>query len=788
MRVSTLAGGLLVVAGRLALAAPQGSTSLENAVYKDPKASIDDRVADLLGRMTIEEKLGQLMQGDMSNWLNINTGVYNRTALEANFEYKQGSFYVGFPIPWDWAARGITLGQKYLVEETRLGIPAFVQTEGLHGFLLPNATIFNSPIGFGCSFNPDLVQKMADVIAKEAIAFGVNQLFAPLSDLARELRFGRVEECNSEDPFLAGEISTAIVKGFQNRHVSSMLKHFVGASNPEGGVNTAPVHGGERELRTTWLPPFKKPIEEGGALAIMAGYTAYDGIPTVADRHILADILKGEWGYEYYVMSDAGGTDRLSDAFKTCPDKTTQAGRECITKTILEAGTDVEMGGGSFNFRSIANLTQSGQLDISVVDEAVARQLKSKFKIGLFENPYASVKNTSIKYEVHTDRNVAVARELDRESIVLLENHDNTLPISKTAKVAVIGPMAHGFVNYGDYVPYKSSQRGVTPYDGIKAAIGDDNVIYAKGCERWSNDDSGFPEAIAAAEAADVAVVVVGTWSRDQNELWQGLNATTGEHVDVHSLNLVGAQSKLVRAIADTKKPTVVVFSSGKPITEDWIANYTSALVQQFYPSEQGGNALADILFGDYSPSGKLSVSFPHDVGTTPAYYDYLNSARSWPDPGKEYDNGTIVFGHNYVLNNPVPWYAFGFGRSYTTFKFANIKLSKSSVGYAEAQTTATVTVIVDVTNTGDRDGQEVVQVYVRDLVSSVTTPNQLLKGFKKVSLKAGETKNVRIVIKVADLGLWNLAMKYEVERGQFQFAVGSSSIDIHGTATFEVV
>ncbi|KAK6526350.1 hypothetical protein TWF694_004949 [Orbilia ellipsospora] len=787
MRVSSITGGLLLAAVQLAHAIPQGSVP-SNAVYKDPKASIDDRIADLLSRMTIDEKLGQLMQGDLSNWIDINTGAYNRTGLLNNFVYKQGSFYVGYPIPWDWLADGINKGQKYLVEETRLGIPALVQTEGLHGFLIPNATIFNSPIGFGSSFNPDLVKKAADVIGKEAIAFGVSQLFAPVADLARELRFGRVEECTSEDSFLASTIVTSVVEGFQGRGVAAMLKHFVGASNPEGGINCGPVHGGERELRTTWLHAFKKPIVEGGAMSIMSGYTAYDGIPTVADHHVLTDILRNEWGYEYYVMSDAGSTDRLSDAFKMCPDKTTQAGRECITTKVLTAGNDVEMGGGSFNFRSIANLTSSGKLDMAVVDTAVGRQLRTKFALGLFENPYGSVPPTKLDREVHTDRNVAVALELDRESIVLLENHDKTLPLSKSAKVAVIGPMAHGFMNYGDYVPYKSSQRGVTPYDGISAKIGAKNVVYAKGCERWSNDESGFPEAVNAANSADVAVVVVGTWSRDQNELWAGLNATTGEHVDVSNLNLVGAQAKLVKAIADTKKPTVVVFSSGKPITEDWIANYTSALVQQFYPSEQGGNALADVLFGDYNPSGKLSVSFPHDVGTAPAFYDYLNSARSWPDPGKVYDNGTIVFGHNYVLNNPVPWYTFGFGRSYTTFKFANVKLNKKTVAWSEAQTTGTITAIVDVTNTGDRDGQEVVQVYISQAVSSVVTPNQLLKGFQKVMLKAGETQNVRIQIPVSDLGLWNQQMKYEVERGDYLVGVGNSPIDIFGTATFSVV
>lgn len=307
-------------------------------------------------------------------------------------------------------------------------------------------------------------------------------------------------------------------------------------------------------------------------------------------------------------------------------------------------------------------------------------------------------------------------------------------------------------------------------------------VTFAQGCERWSNDQSGFAEAISTAEAADVTVVVVGTWSRDQNELWQGLNATTGEHVDVASLKLVGAMPHLVRAIIDTGKPTVVVFSSGKPITEPWISTDASALVQQFYPSEQGGNALADVLFGDVNPSGKLSVGFPYDVGTTPIYYDYLNSGR-YVGPGKEYANGTLEFGHQYVLNTPVPLYEFGYGKSYSTFHYSELSLSKTTATASDS-----ITATIKITNNSTRDGTEVVQLYVKDIISSVVVPNILLKGFSKVEIAAGETKSVEIPLAIQELGLWDITMKYVVEPGDFVVFVGSSSADLRANATLTVV
>lgn len=765
----------------------QSDGSLANAPYKDPSLPVEARVEDLLGRMTIHEKAAQLMQGDISNWLNTTSGAFNHTGLVQNFEQKAGQFYVGYPIPWEWLADSIKAGQDYAVNETRLGIPALVQTEGIHGFLIGNATIFNSPIGYACSWNKSQVHEMAVQIAKEAKALGVSQLFAPLADLARELRYGRVEETFGEDGYLAGEIAYSYIQGLQSEGVMATVKHYTAFSNPEQGLNTGPVHGGERELRTTWLPPFHRAIIDAGAWSIMGSYNSYDGVPQVADPHTLTEILRDEWGYEYFVTSDAGATDRLANAFMICDSDLNSfggpitEGNECITLNALPAGNDVEMGGGSFNFRSIPELVASGRLSEEVVDTAVERLLRAKFAMGLFKNPYQIAPQSEWHDIINDGHAKQLAREIDRDSIVLLKNDHDILPLRKNQKIAVIGPMADGWMNYGDYVVYQSQYRGVTPLSGIQAAANSDSVTYAQGCERWSLDQSAFPAAVSAASEADVAVVIVGTWSRDQMELWAGLNATTGEHVDVNSLDLVGAMRPLLQAIVNTTTPTVIVFQSGKPLTETWISNTTASLVQQFYPSEQGGHALADILFGDANPSGKLSVSFPHSVGDLPVYYDYLNSGRT-TDPGFTGRDGQMYFGHQYVFGTPQPWFEFGYGLSYTTFSYSNVTLSARNVS-----ATDTITASVRVTNTGTRDGAEVVQMYVKDVLASVDVPNLQLKGFEKVMIAAGETAIVEILLKVSDCGLWDKKMQYVVEPGEFIVYVGASSLDVRGSAKFSV-
>lgn len=565
-----------------------------------------------------------------------------------------------------------------------------------------------------------------------------------------------------------------------------MLKHYAAYSKPLQGLNTAPVEMGERELRSIWLPSYKSGID-AGAWAVMSAYSSLDGVPQVADYHTLTEILRDEWGFDGWVSSDAGGTDRLANAFPVCPmplnsyGKNITEGNKCVALQTLPAGGDVEMGGGSFNFRSIPELVAAGQLDSHVVDTAVSRVLKAKFRMGLFENPYMIPAETEWSSRINNAYAKQLARELDRDSIVLLKNEAKHLPISKDKKVAVIGPMAAGYMNYGDYVVYQSQYRGVWPLTGIQNAIGNASVTYAQGCERWSNDQSGFSEAVSLAEAADVAVVVVGTWSRDQNQLWEGLNATTGEHVDLDNLDLVGAMRPLVQAIVNTSTPTVVVFSSGKPVTETWLANTTASIVQQFYPSEEGGNALADVLFGDYSPSGRLSVSFPRSVGDLPVYYNYPRSGRI-TNPGFVGADGQLYFGHQYVLGNPQPWYEFGYGLSYTSFDYSSPTLSQYNASVHD-----TVKVSVNVTNNGTVDSAEVVQMYVRDDIASVDVPVQQLRGFEKVWIPAGQTVAVEMDLCVKDLGLWNRSMKHTVEPGSFTVFVGASSTDHRGNATLWV-
>ena len=696
---------------------------------------------------------------------------------------KAGTFYVGYPITWDWLVTNIKRGQDYLVNETRLGIPAIVQSEGIHGFLIEDATIFNSPIGRACSWNPNLIRQMAEQIAVESAALGVNQVFAPLADLARELRYGRVEETYGEDASLAGEMVYNYVRGVQSRNVSAMVKHFAAYSAPEQGLNTGPVHGGQRELRTTWLPSFHRAIIDAGAWAVMGAYHSYDAIPAISNHHIQEEILRQEWGYKFLVMSDAGATDRLFDYFKTCAVNDF----ECVTLATLPNGNDVEMGGGSFNYRSIPWLIGNGTLSEAEVDKAVTRVLRVKLTMGLFEHPYPAAPSFQGDSIINTPSAKTLARTLDAESIVLLQNPNKTLPLSKSSKIAVIGPFASGFMNYGDYVVSDSQYRGVQYLDGILAAIGptsNTTVSYALGAERWSTSESHIPAAVASARAADAAVVIVGTWSRDQAQLWEGLNATTGEHVDVSTLSLFGAQRALLRAIIATHTPTVIVFSSGKPITEPWISHTSAALLQHFYPSEQGGHALADVLFGAQNPSGRLAVSFPRDVGSLPVTYDRLASARpAHPDAGFVRADGGVSFGHQYVLGSPAPWFEFGFGLSYTEFSYGAIEVSEHIVGPDEE-----VVLRVEVANVGNRSGAEVVQVYVRDELASVEVPGLRLRGFEKVFFEVGEVKIVEVLLRVRDWGVWGRDMVYVVEKGEFTVFVGASSGDLRGNVTLTIV
>ncbi|KAI0734869.1 glycoside hydrolase superfamily [Fomitopsis betulina] len=760
-------------------------------IYKNPNASIDDRVNDLLPRMTLQEKVAQLIQCDLDGWMNLtdpndDTKAYNASGLVEELTYKAGAIWGGYLMPWDKWVYGITIGQQYLLENTTLGIPAIVQSEGLHGFT-NNGTIWPSPIGLAASFNAPLLEAAAETIGSEAEGLGFHQLFAPVLDLSRELRWGRVEENYGEDPFLTGEMGAAYVRGVQNgrrkntsdtavARISATCKHFTAYGSPQGGLNLAQVTGGERELRTYYLKPFDRacaasnPAIEGGstALSLMSAYSSYDGVPVISSYHILTEILREEWQYPYYVTTDAGSPDLLMTWHYTCAD------RECVAKQTLENGLQMEMGGGTYTYLTLPDQVAAGTVNVSYIDETVKTVLRTKFALGLFENPYPYPDYLAT---LRTPETRDVLHQMEQEQIVLLENRNSVLPISKDVRsIALIGPQVDR-VTFGDYVFHNATLNALTPLQGFTQLLANSTLFpnpptlrFAQGCELWSNDESQFPAALAAANASDVAVVMVGTWSLDQTLLWEpGTNATTGEHVDLSSLALVGAQRALVEAIVGTGTPTVVVFVSGKPVAEPWIAANADAVIQQFYYGELGGLAIAEIAFGVANPSGKLPVSFPQSVGTAPAFYNYYKDGRP-VDAGYVAPNGTLVFGHQYVLDTPQPIWSFGHGLSYTTFNYTNLELSSYAIG-----TTDDFTVTVTVENTGSVDGKEVVQVYLTDQVSSVVTPNQFLAGFTKVFIPAGGAETVTMQINSTQLALWSLDGRYVVEPGNFTVKVGTS-------------
>lgn len=769
------------------------STSVPSGtpLYKNPNAPIEDRIKDLLPRMTIEEKVAQIIQGDINGWMDMtdakdNTLTHNATGLANMMKYKAGSIWAGYSATEEKLAYAVTVGQKYLMENTTLGIPAMFQSEGLHGFT-NNGTIFPSPLSMACSFNTDLVRKVAAAVTNEAEPFGISQIFAPVVDLSRELRWGRVEENFGEDHFLNGEMGLAFVEGLQTgkrRNASSTAiarmaatcKHFAAFGSPQGGLNLAQVSGGERELRSTYLRPFNRACMN--ALAIMTAYSSYDGIPAMTNDHLLVEILRREWGYKYWAVSDAGAVDLPMTLHGTCDS------RECCAKLALENGLQGEMGGGTYTYLTLPDQIRAGKVSEAALDETVSYMLRTKFSMGLFENPYPYA---DYEGRIRTNETLTLLHQIERESIVLLENHNNTLPLSKTGlkSVALIGPSA-GQVIMGDYVFFGAKDNGVSPLDGFKRVLAGTNVQvnYAEGCKLWSASETGFPEAVAAAEKSDIAVVVVGTWSLDQTQLWSGINATTGEHVDVSDLGLVGAQLNLIKAIKATGKKVIVVYVSGKPIAETWVYRNADAIISQFYGGELQGVALAEVIFGDYNPSGKTSVSWPRSVGTAPAFYDYLKGSRpvDWTGPGYIKDDGTLVFGHEYTLDSPVPFWSFGHGLSYTTFQYSGLKFNKSVLSAKD-----TLVVTVTVKNTGARAGKEVVQVYMTDVVSSVVTPVQSLQGFAQVDLQPGQSKSVSVSIPVQNLAVWTLNNKFVVEPGKFTVQLGSSqTVYINGTVTVQ--
>ncbi|NDW18350.1 glycosyl hydrolase [Dysgonomonas sp. 216] len=723
-------------------------------LYKNKSASVEERVEDLLKRMTLKEKIRQLQNRSTSDINNIE-GTYNGESFGSAHEMSMSA---------QDAANLFKKMNEYMATKTRLGIPILTSAEGIHGILQNGCTIFPQAIAQGSTFNPDLIRQMTEAEAKEARAIGIRQVLSPVLDITRELRWGRVEETFGEDPYLISEMAIGFVRGFQENGVGCMPKHFVAHGTPTGGLNAASVPGGERELRSLYTYPFARVIKEANPVAIMSCYSAYDGVPVTGSSYYMTDLLRGELGFKGFVYSDWGSVDRLK-TFHFAVSTSHEA-----AKQALMAGIDMDVWDWAYD--TLEEQVKNGQLDESYVDRAARRVLTSKFELGLFDAPYGSSENLS--KVIRNKDHVKLAKLVADESAVLLENKNNILPLdmSKYKSIAVIGPNSdHGIA--GDYAWVTPEDKEcVSLYEGLKNVLGKKATInQIDGCDWWSQDESGIADAVKVVEKSDLAVIAVGTRS-----YWLGREAkshkvTSGEGFDISSLDLPGKQLDLIKAAKATGKPIIVVLITGKPLVLSWVKENADAVLVQFYGGEQQGNSMADILAGNVNPSGKLNVSFPRSTGNTPCYYNYYPTDREQIfDKGGSLDEPN---GH-YIFEKPYALYNFGYGLSYTNFKYVDCTLNDSVF-----TDNGTIKVTVEVENTGNMDGKEVIQLYVRDMISSVSTPIQQLKAFKKELIKSGERTKIQLEVPVSELALYNTKMQKVVEPGEFEIQIGGSSDNI---------
>lgn len=766
------------------------SKDLKVDIYKNPKASIEDRVNDLLKRMTLEEKTGQLLT--LLGW-----EMYDKegTQIKVSDKFKKalaeqriGSLWATLRAdPWTkktiatglnpyTAAETTNMLQKYVLEHSRLQIPLFLAEECPHGHMAIGTTVFPTAIGQGSTWDPELIGKMAAVIAREARLQGAHIGYGPVLDLAREPRWSRVEETYGEDPYLNGQMGAAMVHGFQGtrlesgEYVIATLKHFAAYGVPEGGHNGGLVNTGTRELYQSYLPPFKAAVS-AGALSMMTAYNSIDGIPCTANSFLLNDVLRKQWAFKGFVVSDLGSIDGLmtnNHVAETMSDAAAIA---------LAAGVDSDLGGKAFGAPLVEAIKQVPLLK-NQLDEAVRRILRLKFEMRLFENPY--VDPDRARQTVRNQEAIATARSVAQESIILLKNgnglknENRLLPLSKNIKsIAVIGPNAANIYNQlGDYTAPQDSGNVVTVLDGIKAKLpANVRLRYVKGCAIRDTSDNNIAEAVQAASESEVTVVVLGGSSaRDfrteyistgaANASLQSLDRISdmesGEGYDRETLELMGKQLTLLQALVKTGKPIVLVFIGGRPLNLNWPAAHVPAIVDAWYPGQQGGNAIADVLFGDYNPAGRLPISIPRSVGQLPVYYNYKRPLK-----------------HNYVEGTADPLYPFGFGLSYSQFLYTDLKVESVEGDGLH------VKVRLKVENTSNVDGDEVVQLYVQDEVASVVLPIKELKAFKRIQLKAKEQKTLNFELKKEDLALFDVQMKRMVEAGKFKIMVAAGSEDI---------
>ncbi len=752
----------------------------QQPIYLDSSKSIQLRIDDLLRRMTLEEKIGQM------NMPCCYLGVFGRTH-EQGIEFAKkfaegtvrddlgpgGGFFTLANSVLDQGTKQqadvFNALQEIATQKTRLKIPLLQTEEGTHGLMCADATIFPEGLAIGSMWNPELVEKIYTIAAREGRSVGIHQLFTLVIEPIRDPRLGRNQEAYSEDPYLVSCIAGTIVKAIQGDNLSAPDKcvagfcHYPGQSQPFGGLERGAMEISERTLRSVFLPSWEAAIKEGGALGVMATYPAIDGVATHGSSHILTDILRHEFGFEGLVLCEGGGLSTL--VYEGLAENQKEAGI-----LALNAGVDVGISYEDAYLKPLSQSVREGLVSEDLVDRAVRRILRQKFRLGLFEKPFVDVQRA--EKTVHTKEHQDVAYQAAREAIVLLKNENQLLPLSKGIKsIAVIGPNADNEKNQlGDYTSINVTQDIVTILDGIKSKVSRDaEVRYVQGCNVVGDDLNEIKQAIEAAGRSDVAIVVVG-----ENE-WRtpGKKGTVGEGYDAATLELTGMQQELVKAVYGTGTPTVVVLVNGRPLATRWIAEHVPAIVEAWCPGEKGGAAVADVLFGDYNPSGHLPITIPRHVGQLPVYYNYPPSKKYWLE---------TAWGKPYVDMDPKPLYAFGHGLSYTTFKYSDLKITPSETGPG-----GKIYISVTITNSGNRAGADVVQLYINDPISSVSTPVKELKGFTKVWLKPAESNKVQFELGPRHLSLVNRHLKKIVEPGEFKVMIGHSSDEIVLQGTFNI-
>ncbi len=748
----------------------------EMPIYKDPSRPVEERVKDLLTRMTVAEKVAQL-QG---TW-------QNRAQLSPE---RQAAMFVGSKgefLP-EKAAAAISNGlgqmsrpsenrgprqmaeftntmQKWMLEKTRLGIPVMFHEECLHGHAAPKGTHFPIPIGLASTWDPALNREIFTAVAAEVRARGAQQCLMPVLDLARDPRWGRTEETYGEDPFLVSRMGVGAVSGLQGNnpgidgeHVVATGKHFAVHGQPEGGTNTAPGNYSERVIREYFLKPFEAVVKEAHLQSIMPSYNEIDGVPSHSNGPLINGILRGEWGFDGFVVSDYFAVTDLINIHHVAADN------EDAARQALEAGVDVELPAAVAYF-TVPEQLKAGTIPLNELDTAVARILRAKFQLGLFDHPYSDP--AKAEAVVNSAAHQALALKAAHEAIVLLKNQSHLLPLDagKIHRMAVIGPNAAD-VHLGGYSDEPG--RGVSILQGIQNKLGAGKVIYAEGCRITANkpdwnsdisiladpklDDNRIAEAVKAAKNADAAVVVVGENEATSREAWSPTHLG-----DRDNLDLLGRQDELVQQVLATGTPTIVVLIHGRPNSINFIAEKVPAILEGWYLGQEGGTALADVLFGEYNPGGKLPITVPRSVGQLPDYYYQKPSGK-----------------RGYLFADKDPLFPFGFGLSYTTFEYSKVMVEPEVIRPDQS-----ATVRVTVMNTGSRSGDEVAQLYIRDEVSSVTRPVKELRGFQRVSLQPGESRVVEFTLTPDKLAFYNREMKRVVEPGRFDLMVGTSSTSV---------